>query len=384
MSSGVAQTPYERLRQRWVDRAAQRTFDRLVADPESFATAPSTMGATIVATAVLVTAVLFVAGLVWATLHASGIQWVLVALGWLAVIALRPRSSALPTGTVPLDQREFPALHGLVRQVATAVGATPPRALAVDVELNAYVTTIGFVARPAMVLGLPLMTVLSWPGRLALIGHELGHLRGRDTARGRLIDAASNVVGGIRAFLAPERRHRDDLYSGRFLTGGAVAMLTQVLQILLLAPFLLLGLALDRLALAGRPHREYLADRRSAEVVGTEALVEFLATDLEGLRTSTAAAARRGEDPYEFLARRLPMSAEQLQGRLRQLALDPHRADATHPRDDLRIRLLEAHPRARGELVADIDDAALDDELARLRHATTKAFRQDLLHGPYG
>lgn len=342
------------------------------------------LAATAVASIIVAVAVLFLVMLVWATLNASGVEWILVGLGWLLAIALRPRSAGLSPGVVVLDESEFPSLHELVRRVAAAVGVPAPRTVAVDLTFNAYVTTVGMLSRPAMVLGMPLMTALSWPGRLGVIGHELGHLRGRDTLRGRAIDAASNVVGGVWHFLAPERRHRDDLYLGRgFFTGGVVSLMTQTIQAILTAPFLLLGVALDRLSLSGRPHHEYLADRRSADVAGTDALVEVLATDLDGLLTSTAAAARRGLDPYEFLVARPPMTSQQRDNRMRQLAREPHRIDATHPRDDLRIRLLEADPRPASPLLAEIDVAGLEQELARLSTATSRGFRQDLIHGAY-
>jgi Zn-dependent protease with chaperone function len=376
-----------RLHQRAGDRAAQRVFERLAADPGSFGSVPSTGAATAVSATILVVAGLYVGALVWGTLHVSGLVWVPVVLGWLAVIVLRPRVPRLPRGAMALDEAEYPGLYALVRRMARAVGAREPQLVAVDVGFGAHVTPVGVRRRAAIVLGLPLMTLLPWRARLGAIGHELGHLRAQDTVRGQVLVLARTMVAGLHRQLAPpiENLHGVDLDHRLADTGGLAAFLTRAVQTILATPFLLLGVLLDRTSLTEAQHREYLADRRAASVVGTDALVELLVCDPEGIATATAAAARRGEDPFKTLAERPPPTAEQRAGRLAALARERPLTDPRHPPADLRIRLLEGDPRPPGpEAPGQVECARAEQELDRLRSATTRQFRDALRSGAYG
>jgi Zn-dependent protease with chaperone function len=386
VSSGLKHAAYERWRQRWVDRAARRVFDRLTSNPASYRSAPSTVGATATAAVILASAIGFLGVLVWSTMRASGTGWVPVAAGWLVVVALRPRIPRLPRDAVVLDPSEYPGIHGLVRQMAAAVGVRAPRIVAVDVDFNAYVTPVGVPARWAVVLGLPLFTVLPWPARLAVLGHELGHLRDRDTRRGRLMAAASSTVAGVRYLLSPAAEDLGTASRDVALEDGIGfgAGLARGVQTVLAAPFLLLWLLLERLSLMARQHREYLADRTAASVVGSEALVDFLIEHLEGIETATAAAARRREDPFAHLQARPPLTSAQRAARLRELADVPHRSDETHPPDGLRIALLQAHPLPPGRgMPSETDRDLAEQELVALRAASAKEFSQALRFGRY-
>jgi Zn-dependent protease with chaperone function len=237
-----------------------------------------------------------------------------------------------------------------------------------------------------MVLGLPYFTVLSWPARLAVIGHELGHLHGGDTTRAHVLGVASRTLAGVHYLISPSD---DDLVMGardRVVEAsiGFGTVLARGVQTVLALPFLLLWLALQRLSVLDGQHREYLADRRAAAVVGTEALVEVFLLDLEGVRTAAAAAARRGEDPFAHLASRRPRTAAERAARIRELEATVHRADETHPPDHLRIRLLEADPRPPSTAMPSEADLELaEEELVRLRAASAKRLSQDLRFGRY-
>lgn len=360
-------------------------FDRLAANPASYRSAPSTLAASFVAALILALLVLCLVILVWGTFHATGMGWVAVVLGWLVVVAVRPRVPRLPRDAVVLDPSDFPGVHALVGQMAKAVGVPKPRIVAVDVDFNAYVMPVGIFGRPAIVLGLPLMTLLPWHARLGLIGHELGHLRGRDTTRGRLVAAALHAVAGMHYVLTPAE---EDLYLAADPelepAMGFAAVIARGVQAILASPFLLLWMVLDRLTLTGGQHREYLADRRSAEVVGSESLVEFLVLDLEGIVTATTAAARRGEDPFGYLASRPSPTSAQRAARVTELDTVPHRADATHPPDGLRIRLLQGDPRPPSPAApTEVDCGRAEQELVALRASARKEFSEALRFGPY-
>lgn len=386
MSSGSDRTWYARLRQRWVDRAAKRMYDRLAKDRAAYRSSPSSLAASALAAVVLAASAAFVVVLVAASIHARGVAWVPVVIGWSVVIALRPRIPRLPRDVVVLDAAAHPGLYAVVGRLAHALGVRPPRVIAVDTDFNAYVTSLGVPPRPAMVLGLPYFTLLSWPARLAVVAHELGHLRGRDTTRGRVLGAASRTLAGVHYLISPSD---DDLVMGARdpvveASIGFGTVLARGVQTMLALPFLLLWLALERLSVLDSQHREYLADRRAAAVVGTEALVEVLLHDLEGVRTAAGAAARRGEDPFAHLAGRRPRTAAERAARMRELEAKVHRADATHPPDHLRIRLLEADPQPpSAAMPAEAELKLAEEELVRLRAASAKRLSQDLRFGRY-
>jgi heat shock protein HtpX len=388
MVSGPRGTWFERSRQRWVDRAAQRMFGRLAANPASYRSAPSTVAATALAILILAAVAGALALLVWVTLHASGPEWVVVVLGWLAVIVVRPRIPRLPREAVVLDDADYPGLHSLIRQMASAVGVLPPRIVAVDLDFNAYVMPVGIRGRPAMVLGLPSMTLLSWHARLGVIGHELGHLRGLDTGRGRIIGAARGSLAGLHHLLAPSDDNLNmadhSEHPGLDPGGGFAVVVTQCIQTVVAAPFLLLMVLLDRLSLSARQHQEYLADRRAAEVVGSEGVAENLYLDVDAVAAAAAGATRRGEDPFEHLGSKAALTSTRRAARLRELAAAPRRADATHPPNDLRIRLLLADPRPPSPAgPTEIDCARAEQELVLLRAAMSKRFGDDLMFGRY-
>ncbi|MBO9522965.1 MAG: M48 family metalloprotease [Nocardioidaceae bacterium] len=367
-------TWYGRLRQRWVDRAVQRMYERLRGDPGSFRTSPSTRAAVALAVVVIAVALGFVGFLVWATLHAhTSVEWGLVALGWAVVVLARPRVVRLPDDATVLGREEYPALHRVVEEMSEAVGAKAPAVLAVDLDFNAYVTSVGrpLRRRSAMVLGLPMMSLPSWSVRLGVIGHEAGHLRGRDTVRNRLFGTADSVLGTARQLLTPG----DDLDAEESWYGDsdaaaarAAAPMVRVILGVLAAPFHAVALLLDRLTVNEGQHREYLADRRSAQVVGSAASVGFLLEADEGLATVVGAAARRGEDPFGVLLDRPPMTAEQRSRRLGALAAERIRADSSHPPTHLRVRLVDEARLVPGSGMPDgATLAAAEAELVRLR-----------------
>lgn len=371
---------YERLRQRWVDRAALRTFERLLAQPSSFDSSPSDRAALALSGLVLVLAVAYLIFLTWAALHARGVVgWFFVTLGWAVAFAARPRHGRLPSGVTRLRREDYPALHEVVDRMSAAVGVRPPQVLGVYVGFNAYVTSIGppFAGGNAMVIGLPLFSLGGWSGRLGVLGHELGHLRGRDTVRRRVLASAAAVVDGLRYLLSPSQGlaiARSRYPNGATLLYPLAAGIANLVQSALVAPLHLLALLMQRLELSAFQHREYLADRRAAEVVGADALIEFLLLNYRGLATTAGAAARRGQDPFEVLLGRPPMTPVERKHRLAQLESMTHPADATHPPDHLRIRLLQVGALRPGPNMPDAAVlAAAETELTRLRREHRRA-----------
>lgn len=401
MHGSAPATWYGRLRQRWVDRAAQRMFERLQADPASFRSSPSTLAAVALALLIMAAALGYLAFLVWATLHAEGfVMWGLVALGWAVAIVGRPRIDRVPDEVTVLSREEYPGLHRVVDEMSTAVGVRPPAILGVDLDLNARVGTIGYPGRrrQAMVLGLPLMSLGSWDARLGVIGHELGHLRGRDTVRGGLLASAASTVDTMRYLLTPGDELTaeeswypgNDLgyYDGAYESDAAMMRITspvvRIILTVLAAPFHGVALLLQRLTLNDSQHREYLADRRSAQVVGSTAAVASMIEVDDGLLALAGSATRRGEDPFAALLARPPMSAAQRAARLQGLAAERIQADATHPPTHLRVRLVDEARLVPGQGRPDAATlATAEAELVRLRATHQRAFADLFRTGQY-
>jgi Zn-dependent protease with chaperone function len=314
----------------------------------------------------------------------NAVAWFGVVLGWLVVAAVSPRPGRLEDVHL-LPAHAYPNTHGLVAVVAEAVGTPRPDLIAVSTEFNAGVSRVGWGRRQALVIGLPLWTLLSDDARVALLAHEMGHLRGGDTTVGHLVWTAHGVLCRAATLLVPLPADAySDFVDYRRASSEAVmnAFGSLVLRILSV-PATLLLLLFERLAAVDSQRREYLSDLRAADVAGTAAVVRLLVTleSVSGLRTLTAAGVRRREDPFAVLesvrARPAP-TAEQVAAARRRAEDQDLRWDASHPRDDLRLSLVEARD-AEGTLaLSDTDDA--DGELARLRPALTRQLEDELIH----
>lgn len=382
---------FARRRRAVTDAAARRTHADLVARGLSAAGSRTTTGLTVLAAGVLAVAAAAVALLAWATVLPKGLWgWVGVAAGWVLVAALAPRPVQVK-GTTELDPAQFPATHRLLRDLAAAVGAPPPAAVHVDADFGAGVVSTGWTLRPTLVVGLPLWTCLTDDQRIALLGHELGHLRGRDTARAALLGHTHGLLERLATLLTPLPRDAvSDLEDARLGVQRSNAMMNGIGRAVLAVvslPALLLLLVFERAVARESQVREYAADLRAAEVAGTSAVVRLLLTamGIAGIHTLAGAAARRREDPFATLAQvrdRARMTAGQIAQARRRAREEGLRWDASHPRDDLRLSVLEAHPTAPDPTALEARHAlvrAADAELAGLRPVLTRPFRDDLL-----
>lgn len=182
--------------QRSVDDAARRMHARLVEAGFGPVQPPRMTAPLVFAVGVLAVIAAAVVGMVWATAHATGVvAWVLVVIGWLVLAALLiPRPVPLPDDVTVLDRSTTPHLHQVVAHLAAAVGTPTPERIGVDTSFNAYVGRFGWRGKDTLVLGLPFWAASTWDERLGVMGHELGHLAGRDTAQGRLKYATSSIL----------------------------------------------------------------------------------------------------------------------------------------------------------------------------------------------
>ena len=154
-------------------------------------------------------------------------------------------------GAREVDGRTAPLLVGLVQQLAARAGLPAPRVYLIDSpHANAFATGRD-QEHAALAATTGLIALLDRDELAAVMAHELGHVRNRDT----LIMTMTVTIGGAISFLAN---------FGLFFRGGERARGGNPLAMIaamLVAPFaaMLVQLAISRT-------REYSADRASAEI----------------------------------------------------------------------------------------------------------------------
>jgi Zn-dependent protease with chaperone function len=170
----------------------------------------------------------------------------------------RARSDNAVDGEL-VTEADAPLLWRRIRQLAARLKTTPPDQIVAGIDANFFVTqaplTVG--SRPVTgrtrYVSIPLLRVLSVHEADAVLGHELGHLRGGDTRAS--------------ALLGPKLLQYD-----HYVQGMREAGFTLVVYHFLLLYRLIFQLALSRDSRA----REFKADRIAAKLVSAQAIVQSL------------------------------------------------------------------------------------------------------------
>jgi heat shock protein HtpX len=149
-----------------------------------------------------------------------------------------------------VDGRQCPALVGIVHQLAARFGLPNPRVYLIDSpHPNAFATGRD-PEHAALAATTGLLAILDRDEVTAVLAHELGHVRNRDT----LIMTMTATIAGAISMLA----NFGFFFRG---AGGQRANPLAIFAAMLLAPFaaMIVQLAISR-------SREYGADRASAEI----------------------------------------------------------------------------------------------------------------------
>lgn len=134
-----------------------------------------------------------------------------------AGLSITRRARSMVIGRM-VSEAEQPELWALVRKIAGDVQAVVPRNIALGIAPNFYVTSADVLVYPegktysdeTLYLSLPLLRLLTRQQLTSVIGHELGHFKGEDTAfslrfypiyagTGQAIAALSSATGGTQA-----------------------------------------------------------------------------------------------------------------------------------------------------------------------------------------
>jgi heat shock protein HtpX len=221
-------------------------------------------------------------------------------------------------GAKEVTARDCPQLVGMIHALAARAGLPNPRVYLVDSpHPNAFATGRD-PAHAAVAATTGLLAILSREEVAAVMAHELGHVRNRDT----LVMTMTATIAGAISMLAN---------FGFFFRGGGRSNPLAMIAAIFVAPFaaMLVQLAIGRT-------REYGADRAGAEICGDPgALASALAKLHEGAASIPSP-----------VATRVPAAASLY---IVRSGAGPGRLFSTHPDTANRIALLQAMAGERGQ-----------------------------------
>lgn len=287
------------------------------------------------------------------------IAFFLAAVAWVT----RPRLLQWPDPeSIRVDQ-SAPELVALVGEVCALAGTRPPAQVRIDTGINAYVSAYG-IGRRQLVLGAPLWAALGPQERVALLGHEVGHLAHGDLLSGQYVGGAHDTLLGWIDLLQPDGWESVVIHAvtapPRWLVQGYLHLLV-------------------RMNATSRRRQELYADLFGAVAAGTDAAVSDHEVSLlhEGLDVVLNRAAMDPGRPHlgtVIVERVASYDAAQRASNRRAAAEDRRSTDASHPPTVDRLRLVESVERSLPAIVLDPARSRRIDQ--ELRPALDEAFRR--------
>ena len=271
--------------------------------------------------------------------------------------ALRPTLGDRKARGTALDLHRCPQTLALVREVAAAVGTRAPAYVELTTDPRADARLIGMTGR-SLTLGTPLWLALTGPERVALLGHELGHLARGDVWVRRYVGGAVQTLRGWEGMLAPYRPGLEMTPEDQILAASsgsdvqsqsASAGIIGDIVSVLLWPLRVLLAGYRRLVegnAAGSVLQEALhADAAAARAAGTAAAVGLLEVllALPAIETAANRAVSTRTDIASAVRGRMAAFDAGQRRALRNGGDAPAIAD--HPPTLERLRLLESAPR---------------------------------------
>ncbi|KRB74091.1 hypothetical protein ASE01_19070 [Nocardioides sp. Root190] len=290
-------------------------------------------------------------------------QWSIAAFLLLLAWVTRPHLvHRMDPDVLWVDPADAPTLVALVEEVSALAGCRPPARIGVDADLNASVGPLGIRSR-RLVLGAPLWVALGPQERVALLGHEIGHIAHGDLLGGQYVGGACRTLDHWVHLMAPDEWDSLVVHAvfapPRWLVQGYLRLL----------------LALNSTA---SRRQELHADVASALTGGTAAAVSglemLLITDGIDVAANRAAIARDVDLATAIRERVTAFGAAQRASAREQGREDRRSIDATHPPTTDRLRLLESIEPSPAAVVLDGDrNRRIDAEISR---HLEKAFRE--------
>jgi Zn-dependent protease with chaperone function len=204
----------------------------------------------------VVAALLAVAVVPWVAGHGNPfISITAFVLAGSIAVGVAPRRHRFAPPGVRVTHETQPDLVSLIDDEAAAAGERPPDEVYVTFEVNAAVTEAGR-GRRVMIVGLPLLHLVSERGLRSVIAHELGHYAGGDVRLGPWIWRTRSAIART-----VER-----------LTSGDESFSQKIVR----QPFIWYGHAFLRITNAISRRQEFAADERAARRAGRDVHVATL------------------------------------------------------------------------------------------------------------
>jgi len=202
----------------------------------------------------------------------KSIPWVIIGVGVWFAIAWFCNTSIIrqATGAKPLTRRENPRIYNIVENLCMTCGMDMPQINIVeDDQLNAYASGIDKKSYTVTVTR-GLLNLLNDDELAGVIGHELTHIRNRDT---RVLIVSIVFVGIVSAIMSTcVRMMNNVMVFGRYSTNdregrGSGLSYVLILVIGIICCFIAyIFTLLTRFAISRK--REYMADAGGAELCG--------------------------------------------------------------------------------------------------------------------
>lgn len=163
----------------------------------------------------------------------------------------------------PLDEKQYPHIVTMVRDLAQADNLPMPKLYIVDTPIPNAFATGRSPKHAAVAVTTGIMDILNDTELKAVLGHELGHVKNRDM----LVSTVAATIAGAISFVI-EMAFWSNLFGGDEESPNPIALIAMMI----LAPLaaILIQMAISR-------SREFLADQHGSKLMGDgEALASAL------------------------------------------------------------------------------------------------------------
>jgi heat shock protein HtpX len=319
---------------------------------------------------------------------AGGPLWPIIAglllLAFAAV--LRPRFQRL----APLLKRSYrvepanaPTLHAIIGRIAERLDTPRPDLVLITFGWNAGVVTTGPRPRRVLILGVQFLLALRAQEVVALLGHELGHLKYADTRRLLRTAPARTTFGRLSELIRPPRVSALELGPGLALIGLTALQLTVGLVSWLLFA---VHLAINSVIARDDRNVELRADDLAARAAGTAAALHLLdvSAALPALTDYVQHHVPKGEAAVYW--RRMLRSVREREAGMaperRQLSMRTEASlFASHPAPGRRHQWLAGRPEvAAAVVVGEAEEAALEQEIKPYAEALHRTMLKHIVH----
>lgn len=263
--------PPQRWQQYISEHLAKRLFDQMRRERPANRLTHTHCAALLLATCVyLIHVALFWlgGGLIWSGEFGRIIVGTIIVA--LTIRALVIRYDELPPEMMLANDKQFPALNQLIREIAQRLDVPMPQ-IVLSEQFTATFARVGSRRQSLMCIGIPFLALLNSGEMVSLFGHELSHDQDGAWTRSLYVQNARTSVESWNSLLAfhPLTSHSNNLL---MWCGGSLAIVSLPLRAILFGCLQLFEL----LAYHDSQRAEYVADMLSLAVAGNRHAPQLL------------------------------------------------------------------------------------------------------------